>query len=154
MLNPFRSTPRPILTEDECADVGYVVADCPECRADAHLPQREHATNTWYYCRSCGWEWHEDMPPRDWPMIISGVATLAVIIGVVLAAIAACATYAIDHHWSQDGLMGATLAGFGLGIAAVMALSGVFHLLNRITFAAYDYVWGPPLSWFEGRPRA
>lgn len=145
---------RPIFTEDECAEVGYVIADCPQCRADAHLPQREHATNTWYYCRSCGVEWHEDALARDWPQIIIGVATLAIIIGVVLAAITACAGYAIDHHWSQDGRMGAALAGVPLGIAVVMILSSLLHLLNRVTFAAYDYVWGPPMSSFEGRPRA
>lgn len=147
----------PILSEDERAEAGYITADCPGCYVDHHDREDErHLAAIWYYCGGCGHEWYPGHhAPRDWPMIISGLGTLAIIAAIVLGCVAETAAYAIDHHWSQDGIMGATLAGFPIGIAVVLALSGVFHLLNNATYAAYEYVWGPPLSWFDTRrPRA
>jgi hypothetical protein len=143
----------PILSEDERAEAGYITVDCPECRADRHLPARDYAPRTWYYCTDCRFEWTPGGPDRDWPMIISGLATIAIIIAMVLGSMLETAAYAIGHHWSQDGIMGATLLGAPLGVAAVLVLSGVFHLLNNITYAVYEYVWGPPLSWFDTVPR-
>ncbi|HZE01365.1 MAG TPA: hypothetical protein VE155_06320 [Pseudonocardiaceae bacterium] len=43
-----------------------VIAGCPECRADAGLPQRKQAPAQWYFCPTCDTEWAEDTMPSNW----------------------------------------------------------------------------------------
>lgn len=161
MLGLSNRTPEP-LTEAECAENGYIVRDCPDCwlnGPDDHgdYDIRDHGV-AYYYCPNCHHEWWPDgkspylWSPVDVVINLAFVAFLAVGLVATMVTTAWVARY--TWHWSRDD---AVMAPLWLGAPAWLACVVIGTTLARWVInagrAVIDYLWGPPLCWFDIVPR-
>jgi len=146
-----------IMPEDERTELGYITRDCHDCYITTHGKDDRNLGTNWYYCGSCGTEWCEDpREARDWPLtdIIINLA-FVMFLGVGLVATMVTTAWVARHVWhvNRDGLAAASLLGIPAWIIAVTAATTLARWATYAIQAGIDYVWGPPLAWFDTVPR-
>ena len=151
MLDLLKPAPHP-MTETECAEVGYLVRACDLCQIDAGLPTRDCGHDTWYYCPVCHTQWIVD-DGREWGTILAGLVFLAYFVAITLCGMLGVALLARDVWHLDHGAFAVVtvLGGMSLGLVASILITSIINGLHRLSLDAFDYVWGPPLAWFETR---
>lgn len=114
----FTRPPRPMLTEDERSENGYITCDCPPCYEThtGHDDDRDLGL-AYYYCGGCGDEWYPDHRwPHQWPPldVIIGLLMIAWFAALLLGVMLATSWFLRYHwHWTRDD---ASAAGLYIGI--------------------------------------